>query len=197
MIQLLLALLAVGDPMAVVELPPREEADMALNAAPEHLREQAGVWRLDETGYVQDRASTNGFNCLVSRDPNRGLAPLCYDREGSETLLQADIARGQLLRQGRSESEIEAEIDRLYADGRLIAPRRGGVAYMLSPHFTQDAQAGGREQIYPPHLMFYVPYMTEADVGVSDAWRYKTNRPWVLNPGKPNAYVIVVMHDAH
>ena len=194
---LLSALLAAGEPMTVVELPAAEEVEMALTAAPDHLRAQAGVWRLAGDGYVQTRPSANGFNCLVSRDQNRGLAPVCYDREGSGTLLHADIARGRLLRQGRSEAEIDAEIDRQYADGRLIAPRRGGVAYMLSPHFTQDAQGGGREQIYPPHLMFYAPYMTDADIGSADAWRYSTSRPWVLNPGKPNAYVIVALHDAH
>lgn len=197
----LISLLALSlDPTttAVVELDPEAEVEMALSAAPEHLREQAGVWRLAEAGYVEVRPSGNGFNCLVSRDANRGLAPVCYDREGSETLLAADLARGELQRQGATEAEIEAEIGRRYAQGRLIAPRRGGVAYMLSTAFSQEnPQTGRRECVFPPHLMFYVPYRSNADIGAAAGSRGSLTQPWVLNEGKPNAYVIVASHDGH
>jgi hypothetical protein len=194
-----LVLLALADPgAAVVDLPPEVEVEMALSAAPEDLRAGAGVWRLAGRGYLQMRPSANGFTCLVSRDASQGLAPVCYDREGSDTLLAADLVRGRLIREGRTDVEAQAEIDRLYADGSLIAPRRGGVAYMLSSQFSQHDPASGRRVcVYPPHLMFYVPYMSNADIGAPASARGSMTRPWVLNEGKPNAYVIVVPHDTH
>ena len=67
------------------------------------------------------------------------------------------------------------------------APRKGGVSYMLS---SENWVHNGQKVVkYFPHLMFYAPYATNADIG-SDG--KDPNAPWVLNPGTPHAYIIVV-----
>jgi len=49
------------------ELLPREkEIALALSAAPEHLRYDAGVYVLERNGFVKVRSSTNGFTCIVN-----------------------------------------------------------------------------------------------------------------------------------
>ena len=187
--------MAAAEP--VVELAADEEASMALSAAPEHLRARAGVYRLGVRGFDLVRPSTNGFNCLVAREPSLGLGPLCFDKEGSETLLKAELMQGELMRQGRSETEIAALVAAAFAAGRLAAPRRPGVAYMLSNNFSSvDAASGKRRCIFPPHLMFYAPYMKNADIGAEPGHRGSVELPWILNEGKPNAYILVVGHGA-
>jgi hypothetical protein len=50
------------------ELLSREkEIALALSAAPEHLRQGAGVYALERDGFVKVRDSSNGFICIVNR----------------------------------------------------------------------------------------------------------------------------------
>ena len=194
---LALLLAPAANPPAV-EMDAEAEVEMALSGAPEHLKAQAGVYRLAADGYVQVRPSANGFNCLVSREPSAGLGPICYDSEGSDTTLKADLLRGKLLRQGLAEDDIEKRIDAEYRAGRLLAPRRAGIVYMLSEHFSQlNKQTGRRECIFPPHLMFYAPNLKNSDIGAAANHRGSTELPWIINEGKPNAYILVVSHAAH
>lgn len=180
----------------IVELAADEEVQMALSAAPEHLRAKAGVYRLGRAGYELIRPSENGFTCLVVREANSGTGPICYDREGSETTLNTVLFQGRLLRQGKSSEEIERLTDAEYAAGRLIAPRKPGIVYMLSNHFRQvSPKTGKSECIFPPHVMFYTPYMKNSDIG-SDGKFGSTDVPWILNEGKPTAYILVIDHHA-
>src|ERR1700746_3518075 len=113
------------------ELLPREkETDLALNAAPEHLRKSAGVYVLERHGFVKIRESTNGFTCIVNRDHPLSLKPVCFDAEGTATILPKILRVGELLMQGKAMSEINAEIAEGFRTGKYIAPRRSGVAYM-------------------------------------------------------------------
>ncbi|HYT67226.1 MAG TPA: hypothetical protein VEL51_12450, partial [Vicinamibacterales bacterium] len=48
-------------------LPRALEIELALSAAPKHLREDATVWILDKSGYAIARKGANAFSCVVSR----------------------------------------------------------------------------------------------------------------------------------
>jgi hypothetical protein len=97
-----------------------------------------------------------------------------------------------LLQQGHDEREVERLIDDDYRAGRLRAPRKAGIAYMLSPEFKdQDAKTGATRVLYPPHVMIYAPYLRNADIGVPPQLVRSTRNPWILNEGRPDAYIIV------
>jgi len=192
---IVIALAAAAAP-AIAELGEREEVDMALSAAPEHLRAEAGVYRLGRSGYELVRTSRNGFTCLVSREPNAGTGPQCYDAEGSETTLKRDLLAGKLLRQGKTHDEVEALVSAAYNKGELAAPRKAGVAYMLSKSFRQVSPKTGRtECIFPAHVMVYAPYLKNADIGSTKHFG-SVDVPWVLNEGRPDAYILVVPHNS-
>ncbi|MBV9883705.1 MAG: hypothetical protein JO276_11905 [Sphingomonadaceae bacterium] len=177
-----------------VELGPAEEVALAASAAPADLARGAGVYRLGAAGYELVRPSANGFYCLVGRDPEQGIAPACYDAEGAATVMQAQLLRGALLRRGLADAEIEQEIAARYRDGRLLAPRRAGVAYMLSHRFSRyDARRGRRTCVFPPHVMIYAPYRTNEEIGNGPGDRGSLTQPWILHEGAPDAYIIVAM----
>ena len=79
-------------------MPEALETQFALSAAPPHLREKANVYLLDPaSGYVLSRRGTNGVSCIVVRSDWQWTEPpfrddifwaVCYDSEGSNTLLQ-------------------------------------------------------------------------------------------------------------
>ena len=147
-------------------LLPRElEIELALNAAPPHLRDGAAVWVLDHAGYVKARDGRNAFSCIVSR---RGgdFFPVCWDAEGTSALMPIDLSDGALRLGGAANGDIERAIAAGFTDGRYRAPAKAGLAYMLSPLRYKIDESGTVTRSNPnPHVMFYGPGLTDADIG--------------------------------
>jgi hypothetical protein len=159
---------AGAQPSAPADHPmlPRDlEIELALNAAPPHLRDGAAVFVLDAAGYVKAREGTNPFTCIVSR---RGgdVFPVCWDAEGAKSLLPIDLDAAKARLAGRTNAEIEQMVAAGFKDGRYRAPAKTGLAYMLSPlRYRIDAQGHAVRSNPNPHVMFYGPYLTDADIG--------------------------------
>ncbi len=146
-------------------LPRTLEIELALSAAPKHLRDDATVWVLDKSGYAIARKGGNAFACVVSRRAG-DLFPVCWDAEGTRSLLPLDFEDAQLRLSGKSGSEIEAIVTEYFKSGRYHAPSRAGIAYMLSPmRYRIDEHGGVTRTTSNPHLMFYGPNLTDNDIG--------------------------------
>jgi len=146
-------------------LPRSLEIELALSAAPKHLRDQAAAWVLEKSGYVKATSGNNAFSCLVSR---RGgdLFPVCWDAEGARSLLRLDFDDAQLRLAGKSGSEIDAIVAQRFKEGQYHPPSRAGIAYMLSPlRYRIDDQGHVTRTPSNPHLMFYGPNLTDSDIG--------------------------------
>jgi hypothetical protein len=147
-------------------LLPRElETELALSAAPPHVRAGATVALLESSGYVTATRGANAFTCLVSR---RGgdLFPVCWDAEGTRSLYPLDVDDAQLRLKGKAGTEIEQLLASGFADGRYHPPSRTGIAYMLSPLRYRIDDGGRITRSNPnPHVMFYGPNLTDADIG--------------------------------
>ncbi len=169
---------------------------MALRAAPAHLRAGAGVYALERRGFVLVRSGTNGFTCIVNRDHPRNLKPTCYDREGSATILPKVLRVGELLMKGTLAAEIRVEIAEGFRTGKYIAPRRPGVAYMLSGDIQSFNPSTGKTESFPPHVMFYAPNLTNEDIGSEG--NFEPGLPSIGYQG-PHGYMIVLMgeHKGH
>src|SRR5947207_5942697 len=90
-------------------LPRPLEIELALSAAPKHLRDQATVWVLDRSGYTVARKGTNAFACIVSRRAG-DLFPVCWDAEGARSLLSMDVDDAQMRLAGKSGADIDASM---------------------------------------------------------------------------------------
>ena len=145
-------------------LPRPLEIELALNAAPKALREQATVWVLEASGYTKAQIGTNAFACIVSR---RGdLVPICWDAEGTRSMLTLDFEDARMRLAGKSGKEIDEAIAAGFRSGLYHAPARAGVSYMLSPARYRIDERGAVTRVPPlPHVMFYAPNLTDADVG--------------------------------
>ena len=146
-------------------LPRALEVELALSAAPTHLRDGATVWVLETSGYTIARKGSNAFTCVVSRRAG-DLFPVCWDAEGARSLLPLDVEDAQLRLSGKSSSEIETIVAERFKSGRYHAPSRAGIAYMLSPmRYRIDEHGGVTRTTSNPHLMFYGPNLTDGDIG--------------------------------
>jgi hypothetical protein len=179
------------------ELLPREkEIELALSAAPEHLRKGAAVYVLERNGFVKVRDSTNGFTCIVNRDHPLNQKPVCFDAEGTATILPKILRVGELLMQGKPMSEIDAEIAEGFRTGKYISPRRIGVAYMLSGDIRSFNSRTGNVESFPPHVMFYAPNLTNADLGTTpEALASDPSLPFVAYQGQ-HGFIIVVNNES-
>jgi len=165
------------------------EIALALEAAPPALGAKAGLYVHDKSGYVKLRDSGNGFVCLVDHRIPNAVEPQCMDAEGVRTFLPKYLLVAELRAQGKSEAQIREAVQAAFSTGKLQAPTRPGIIYMLSPHnvVTVDPEKGIAVP-FPGHLMFYAPNMTSADVGSDGS---PTSAIFVVDEKTPHALMIV------
>lgn len=180
-------------PLAVLtSMSAEEQTRLALSTAPPDVAAGASLYVLMSGGYKQVRAGTNGFSCLVERELLETIEPLCYDAEGSATTLKARLYREELRAKGLPEDEVKRRIEAAYRDGRLRAPSKPGLIYMLAPEQLTWDPYTRKIVAAPPHLHFYAPYATQDDVG-GFAGRHM---PMVLWPGQPDANIVIMAKEA-
>jgi len=191
---LLLATLLAGakPPDQASNLPPllerEREIALAKSAGPASLAEEATLYVLESSGYVKAQEGTNGFTCIVTRSIPGSQEPACYDAEASATMVAASVRQAELRAQGKSAEEVKRTMEADYQSGRLRHPKRTGIIYMLSTENLVPDVTSGRVVPYPPHLMFYAPGVTNADLGTRPA----IDSPvFVVLEGTPMAMIIV------
>jgi len=184
---------AGGESGARKLLPRLEEIALARSAAPAPVSDSATIYVLTATRYEVAVKGTSGAACYVSRDWLSSLEPHCFDREGAATILPMSMRRVELLHQGKSKGEADAEVARGLADGTFRLPMRPAMSYMMSAEQRLVAPNGQPAGRWMPHLMIYYPYLTSDGIGV--AGRPAADTPSVVDPGLPTANIMVVVKD--
>ena len=187
-------------------LPRDQEIELAVSAAPAHLRKEATVYVFGKQGYEKTRPGTNGFSCLVNRDGAQSgdftLRPTCWDMEGSSSIVPVMLRVGELLAQGKSAVEIKRDIEAGFADGRFHEPRKAGIAYMLAGDIKLFDTRPGKvvEREFPPHYMIYAPGVKNSDIGfTSEGYKINPALPQVYagySGGSHTAYIIVLASES-
>lgn len=190
------AALAQAGPPHVGDPPGSKDAEisLALSACPPSVATGAGVYILGQAGYIKVRPSRNGFTALVQHTLPTAQEPRCMDAEGTRTWLPRILKVAALRAQGKSREEIQQVIADALAKGVLQPPTRLGVDYMLSTQ-NRVPNAKGEVTPFPPHVMFYAPYLTNADIGVDNGKLGADGNPmgpaFVAAEGTPYALIIV------
>jgi hypothetical protein len=163
------------------------EMALALSACPAAVANKAAVYVLGTSGYIKVRESENGFVAIVQHSLPTSQEPQCMGAEGARTFLPRMLKVAELRTQGKDSGEIKRLIADDFAKGILQPPTRPGVTYMLSSeNRVQDDK--GVVAHFPPHVMFYAPYLINADIG-SDG---KPGGPaFIASEGTPYALIIV------
>jgi hypothetical protein len=175
--------------------PPLMERDkeiaLALSACPRSVADKAGVYVREKSGYVKVRESQNGFTAIVSHTLPNAVEPQCMNAEATRTHLPITLKLAELRAQGKSSEEIKQIMAEARAKG--IFPKQGGIDYMLSKE-NLVVNFKGVVAPYPPHVMFFVPGMTNADAG-PDITVGPDGNPtapaFIVNEGTPQATMIV------
>lgn len=176
------------------------EIRFALSAVPPHLRDDATTYVLDPAkGYVVNHKGTNGVSCIVVRSdwqwPDRPFRndiywPVCYDAEGSKTLLQDYLYAAELRARGMDAKQVHNEVTRRFAKPDYPNPARSGVSYMIAPVMRGFTRGTEPVTMNMPHYMFYAPGVTNSDIGGKGYGQY----PFMLrmSPGRDDVIIMLV-----
>lgn len=148
---------------------------------------------------VRDIRWQSGVSCIVVRSdwqwPNRPFRddiawPICYDAEGSRTLLQDYIYTAELRAQGMDVKHVNAEVMKKFGSKDYPNPARNGVAYMIAPVMRGWTSRPEPVTLNMPHYMFYAPGITDADIGGKPFSLY----PFMLrmSPGRDDVIILLV-----
>ena len=191
-------------PPKLEKMPEALEIRFALSASPPHVRDSAAAYVLDPTkGYVLSRKGTNGVSCIVVRSdwqlaspPFRDdiYWPVCYDAEGSKTLLQDYFYAAELRARGMDSKQVHEAVTSRFGTPGYANPLRTGVAYMIAPIMRGYTSAPGPVTMNMPHYMFYAPGLKDADIG---GHGFSKQYPFILdmNPGRDD-YIILLVGEA-
>src|SRR4051812_14267837 len=159
-------------PAIPVPLPDSEELALAMTAAPSEISARATVYAVKAGRIVVLRAGTNDCGCVVTRDLHPGSQyPICFDVEGTRTMLQRELMELRLRSLGTSEQDVEQQVAKAYDDGTLHHPERMAVAYMMSPMqvlFSTAYEGGARVGSWHPHLMIASPGISARGFGMAE-----------------------------
>jgi len=179
-------------PTDYVRLSEGREIALARSAAPDAVSRDATVWVLRNGKYEVAVPGSSGNECFVARSQPRSLEPICYDREGAATVLHWELEHFALRTAGKSAAEIEAALAEAVGSGRIRMPSRPAMSYMMSSgQHLFDPESGRDAGNWRPHVMIYVPYLTNEEIGLSET----TGHVFVVRPGTPMAHLIVVVPD--
>ncbi len=179
-------------PRDYVRLPAAWEIALARSAAPEAVSADATVWVLGDGRYEIAVHGTNGNECFVARSQPQSLEPICYDPEAAATILRWEFAHFELRTAGKSTPELEAALAEAVGSGKLRTPNRPAMSYMMSSaQHLFDPESGRDAGNWRPHIMLYVPYLTNDAIGLTAM----TADVFVVRPGTPMAHMIVVVPD--
>jgi hypothetical protein len=162
--------------VTLAPMPADLETRLALSAAPRALRAEATVYLLDpQKGYQLARQGKSGVACIVERTAweladfrDDIYIPLCYDAAGSATHLKYIMEAAALRAQGMEPAALKAEIEKRYRDKTYTAPEKPGLSYMVAPVMRTVGPPDMKvHTMAMPHLMFYAPSLTNADIGAA------------------------------
>jgi len=183
-------------------MPESLEIRFALSAAPPHLRDNATTYVLDPAkGYLLRQKGTNGVSCIVVRsdwqfdEPFRDdiFWPVCYDAEGSKTLLQDYFLAAEMRARGMDAMRVHREIIQKFKTRSYPNPSRTGVAYMIAP-LMRGYVSSGVATMNMPHYMFYAPNLKDADIGGNG---FSKQYPFMLSMSKGrDDYIILLVGEA-
>jgi hypothetical protein len=157
---------------ALERMPRALETRFALSALPPAMRAHAAVYLLDPSaGYALDRAGTNGQHCLVDRTEWRPAEyrndlyyAVCFDSVGARNQMRVLFDVAALRAKGLTAEAVKREVERRFSDGTYRAPGRAGLSYMTAP-LQRTYYVNGVETVTLPHIMYYAPNVTDADIG--------------------------------
>jgi len=178
--------------MAQKDIQPEEkQIKAAVSAAPENMREGAGVLGYNMEGHlVTLRERSNDLICIADDPGDERFHVACYHKD-----LEPFMKRGRELRaEGKSSDEVTKIRRQEIESGKIPMPDKPMALYSLTASEEGYDYATNTVLKASPLYVVYVPYATEQSTGIAPKPIGK-GAPWLMNPGEPWAHIMVSTGD--
>lgn len=171
---------------AVTYASPAQQIAAAVSALPVNLQSGARVLGYGADGKLMTlRPGTNEMVCLADDPSSKLFHVACYHKS-----LEPFMARGRELRALKKSNEaIDSARSRDLRRGRYMMPSKSAALYQyFAPRDSVSLSTGvinGAQHLY----VIYMPYATYKSTGITE--NPMEGAPWVMDPGKPWAHVMV------
>ena len=176
--------IAIAEAQTVTPASPAQQIATAVTPLPEKLQSGARVLGYDANGkFVTLRPGTNEMVCVADDPSGKLFHVACYHKS-----LEPFMARGRELHALKKSKEA---IDSI----RLSEVKRGAYSMPSKPaalyqYFAQRDSVTATTISGAQHLyVIYMPYATYKSTGITE--NPVEGGPWVMNPGKPWAHIMV------
>jgi hypothetical protein len=181
----LTAFVAIPPPAGAQDKPAARQISDAVSPLPEQMQPGAKVLGFRGAELVELRAGTNEMICLADAPMREGFHTACYHES-----LEPFMARGRALRsQGLSGNAVDSIRLAEFEAGTLPLPEAGASLYSITTDDDTFDPSGGLPAGTRGLWVLYLPYATEASIGVSAI--PARDRPWLMYPGKATAHVMI------
>ena len=141
------------------------ELEQAKEAAPIHITSNASYMVWESAHFVTKVQGSNGFVCLVLKDPQGRYEPSCLNQKAMKSIFPIYEYQTKLLYQGKNIDTIYKNIAEKVKAGEFILPDHGTLVYMMSPKNKFYRHRQGKLIDVPPHIMLYHPKIDSDSLG--------------------------------
>lgn len=180
-----LGLLAFATPACADQaLPSETQIALAVQAAPESLREGAMVQGYDASGsFIMLRDGSNGLICMAPNPESEQFEVSCHQSD-----LEAFFARGRELRTSGIDGEERTRARWAEYESGILPIPMGTTNYIMTgtgfDAETHEIQGASLRWV------IYAPMATSETTGL--ATQGVNGSPWLMFPGTPGAHIMIM-----
>ncbi len=151
----------------IISFGSEQDVSDAKEAAPVHITQDASflIWSGDK--YITATSGSNGFICLVLKDPKGRFEPSCLNKAAAESVLPVYEYQTNLLQDGEDILGIYKKIEERFKKGEFLPPAPGAIVYMMSKHNKFYNHFESKLVDVAPHIMLYFPKLDKQATGLN------------------------------
>lgn len=137
------------------------EIRQASEAAPAHIVEHASFMRFVDGEFRSIKTGTNGFTCLVVREPLGRYEPTCFNPPAMKSVFYTYQKHMKYLYMGYDYPQTYQRLVQDFEDKKLPLPEPASLVYMMSPNNQNYYPQTKTIKKGMAHQMYFYPKLTD------------------------------------
>ncbi|MFT6989721.1 MAG: hypothetical protein ACJASL_001694 [Paraglaciecola sp.] len=137
------------------------EIRQASEAASAHIVEHASFMRFVDGEFRLIKTGTNGFTCLVVREPLGRYEPTCFNPPAMQSVFYTYQMHMKYLYMGYDYPQTYQKLVQAFEDEKLPLPEPASLVYMMSPKNQNYYPQTKTIKKGMPHQMYFYPKLTD------------------------------------
>jgi hypothetical protein len=139
----------------------KKEIQQASEAAPVHIVEHASFMRFVDGEFRSVKTGSNGFTCLVVREPLGRYEPTCFNPPAMKSVFYTYQMHMKYLYMGYDYSQTYQKLVQAFEHKKLPLPEPASLVYMMSPNNQNYYPQSKTVKKGMAHQMYFYPKLTD------------------------------------